>query len=289
MSTTLTKEKEKMKNANVDQHEFTARVKADKARIDRLKERNRSTPQELDFERIRIMKEVYEATPGDVQILRRAKFLAALLERKKLFIDDNLFVGAMAGSYKAIYPNPEWNVLWMKEEKTVEKSKTKEDKEANAWALDYWDERGLKSRTESIFQQRYGFDPAPCYESGLVVPFHDWPGGGGNLNYPMVYQQGLASVIKDVEERMMSLEMRLENTDKLYFYQASLIVMKAMIRWANRYAELAREMAAKRERRNPQGGIDRHCRDLRACARAPGPQPAGGHAVPFLLSPGRRT
>ena len=43
----------------------------------------------------------------------------------------------------------------------------------------------------------------------------------------------------------MSLEMRLDNTDKLYFYQASLIVMKAVIRWANRYAKLAREMAAK--------------------------------------------
>ena len=39
------------------------------------------------------------------------------------------------------------------------------------------------------------------------------------------------------------MEMRLPNTDKLYFYQASLIVMKAMVRWANRYAELAREMA----------------------------------------------
>ncbi len=223
----------------------TAKVKADTSRIDRLKERQRSTPQELDFERIRIMKDVYEETSGDVQILRRAKFLAAMLDRKKIFIDDNLFVGTMAGSYMAIYPNPEWNVLWMKEEKTVENSKTKEDKEANQWALDYWDKRGLKSRTESIFKQRYGFDPTPSYQSGLVVPFHDWPGGGGNLNYPMVYQQGLANAIKDVEERMMSLEMRLENTDKLYFYQASLIVMKAVIRWANRYAALAREMAEK--------------------------------------------
>ena len=223
----------------------TARVKADTARVDRLKERQRSTPQKLDFERIRIMKEVYEETQGDVQILRRAKFLARLLDKKEIFIDDNLFVGTMAGSYMAIYPNPEWNVLWMREEKTVEKSKTPEDREANAWALDYWDKRGLKSRTESIFEQRYGFSPSSCYAAGLVVPFHDWPGGGGNLNYPMVYQQGLASVIKDVEERMMSLEMRLGNTDALYFYQASLIVMKAIIRWANRYAALAREMAEK--------------------------------------------
>ena len=278
-----------MKESKKTKKSSTAKVKADTARIDRLKERQRSTPQELDFERIRIMKDVYEETTGDVQILRRAKFLAAMLDRKKIFIDDNLFVGTMAGSYMAIYPNPEWNVLWMREEKTVEKSKTKADKEANAWALDYWDKRGLKSRTESIFKQRYGFDPTPCYQSGLVVPFHDWPGGGGNLNYPMVYQQGLASAIKDVEERMMSLEMRLGNTDKLYFYQASLIVMKAVVRWANRYAALAREMAAKRERQNPQGGTDFHCRDLRMGSRASCTQPAGSHAVPFLLSPGGGT
>ncbi len=145
-----------MARASKKQSPSTARVTADTKRIDRLKERQRSTPQKLDFERIRIMKDVYEETVGDVQILRRAKFLAAMLDRKKLFIDDNLFVGAMASKYMAIYPNPEWNVLWMKEEKTVEKSKTKADRDANAWALDYWDKRGLKTRTESIFKQRYG-------------------------------------------------------------------------------------------------------------------------------------
>ena len=73
----------------------------------------------------------------------------------------------------------------------------------------------------------------------------DWPAGGGNLNYPRVYQEGLASMIKEVEERQMALEMRLPNTSKLYFYEGALIVMRAAIRFAHRYAELAREMAAK--------------------------------------------
>jgi len=116
---------------------------------------------ELDFERIRIMQDVYEDTVGYQQILRRAKFLAAVLERKKLYIDDNLFVGAMAGSLNAIYTHPEWNVEWMKEEKTVEKSKTEEDRAANAWALDYWDKRSLKPRTEAIFETRDGFSAVP--------------------------------------------------------------------------------------------------------------------------------
>ncbi len=43
----------------------------------------------------------------------------------------------------------------------------------------------------------------------------------------------------------MALDMRLPNASKFYFYEASLIVMRAIVRLAHRYAELAREMAAK--------------------------------------------
>ena len=223
----------------------TGRVKADTDRIDRLKEQLMSTPPEVDFERVRIMEEVYEDTVGYQQIIRRAKFMATLLERKALYIDDNLFVGSMASTTNGIYTYPEWNVDWMKEENTVERSKTPEDRKANEWALEYWDKRALKPRTLEIFEKRYGFDPRPCYDSGFVISFFDWPGGGGNLNYPRVYNNGLASMIKEVEERQMALDMRLPNASKFYFYEASLIVMRAIIRLANRYAELAREMAAK--------------------------------------------
>ena len=52
-------------------------------------------------------------------------------------------------------------------------------------------------------------------------------------------------MIKEVEERQMALDMRLPNASKLYFYEACLITMRAIIRLAHRYAELAREMAAK--------------------------------------------
>ena len=135
------------------------------------------------------MAEVYEDTAGYQQIIRRAKFLATLLERKKLYIDDNLFVGSMASTVNGIYTYPEWNVDWMKEEKTVEKSKTPEDRKANEWALEYWDKRSLKPRTLEIFKKRYGFDPIPSYESGFVISFCHWPGGGGNLELPQGLQR----------------------------------------------------------------------------------------------------
>ena len=223
----------------------TGKVTADKARIDRLKEQLRSTPAEVDFERIRIMEEVYAATQGDQNIMRRAKFMATLLERKKLYIDDNCFVGSMAGTVNGIYTYPEWNIDWMKDDNTVEKCKDPEDKRVNQWALDYWEKRALKPRTLEIFEKKYGFDPRPCYDSGFVVSFFDWPGGGGNLNYPRIYNYGLAAMIKEVEERQAALDMRLPNASKLYFYEASLILMRSIIRLAHRYAELARDMAAK--------------------------------------------
>jgi formate C-acetyltransferase len=171
--------------------------------------------------------------------------LAAVLERKKLYIDDNLFVGAMAGSVNAMYTFPEWNVDWMKEENTVEKSKTPEDRKANEWVIKYWEKRSMRPRVLEIFEKRYGFDPRPVYQAGLIADFFSWPGGGGNLNYPKVFNEGLASILKDVKERQMALEMRQPNTSKLYFYEACQIVMKAIIRFSHRYAELAREMAAK--------------------------------------------
>ena len=223
----------------------TAKVNASTGRIDELKELLRSTPQDLDFERVRIMHEVYGDTTGDSQILRRSKFMATLLEKKKLYIDENIFVGAMAGKRNGVYTYPEWQVDWMLEERTIEKSPTPEDMKANEWALDYWGKRAMKPRTAEIFKKRFGYDANPTYEAGLIAAFSDWPAGGGNLNYPRVYNEGLASMIKEVEERQMALEMRMPNLPQFYFYEASLIVMRAVVRYANRYAKLAREMAAK--------------------------------------------
>jgi hypothetical protein len=255
----------------------TARVTVDDARIDRLKELLRSTPQDLDFERVRIMHEMYGESAGDVQILRRAKFLAAVLERKTLYIDDNLFVGAMGGKLNAVYTYPEWQVDWMVEEKTVENSPTPEDKAANQWALEYWGQRAMKPRTESIFQKRFGYDPKPCYNAGLIAAFHDWPAGGGNLDYPRVYREGLASMIKEVEERQMALEMRLPNLSK----------------FGDPLCPPLRRAGpgdgGQGEGRNPQSGIDRDCRNLRMGARASRAESAGSHPEPLPVSHRGRT
>jgi hypothetical protein len=59
----------------------TARVNTDTARIDKLKELYRSVPMQLDFERIRIMKDVYEengSSAGSQEDLHRRQPLRRL-------------------------------------------------------------------------------------------------------------------------------------------------------------------------------------------------------------------
>ena len=68
------------------------------------------------------MREVYGETDGCQNIIGRAKFVAYVLENKKLYIDENLIVGAMAGLVNAIYTYPEWNLEWTKADSAVENS-----------------------------------------------------------------------------------------------------------------------------------------------------------------------
>ena len=59
--------------------------------------------------------------------------------------------------------------------------------------------------------------------------------------------------------------------------------MRAVIRLAHRYAELAREMAAKEKDETRKAEADRNRRDLRMGSRASPPKPPRGDPVPLLL------
>ncbi|MFZ0611279.1 MAG: pyruvate formate lyase family protein [Desulfobacterales bacterium] len=234
-----------MKESKKTKNNSTGRVTVDDARVDRMKSLFLSTPLTIDHERVIFMKKIYEDNAGYQQIIQRAKFLEYLLDNKKIYIDENLIVGSMANCVNAYLTFPEWSVEWMKQDKVIENCKTKEEREANEWAIEYWGRRSLKKRTDEIFIKKYGYDPNIAERAGLFQDFASWPGGGGNLNYPKIYNQGIASVIKDIEERQAALDVRLDAAPKLYFYEASLIILRAAVRYANRYAKLAREMAGK--------------------------------------------
>ncbi|MEL7568070.1 MAG: pyruvate formate lyase family protein [Dehalobacterium sp.] len=228
-------------------------------RLKRLKDYLLDAPQKLDNERVKLLMDIYPKLDGEPTIIRRAKLFEYILENKTLYIDENFFVGSISQYVAGVYAYPEYNVEWMKDKSgncvshLGEISVSDEDRKLFDDVIDYFDERSIYYKTNKLFDELYGYSSKPAQEVGLFYDANSWPAGGGNLNYTRVMHEGLASMIKEAEERMASLtKVKLYNKDrkKVWFYQAATIVMRAIITLAHRYAELARKMA--HEEKNPE-------------------------------------
>lgn len=63
-------------------------------------------------------------------------------------------------------------------------------------------------------------------------------------NYPYILQNGMNATIRDLERRQSELDMSIPgNLERYNFYKAAIILQKAVINLANRYADLAESMA----------------------------------------------
>jgi formate C-acetyltransferase len=90
----------------------------------------------------------------------------------------------------------------------------------------------------------------------------------GIPNYEKVFRVGLAGIIREAEERLLEIDRTVPSdyVDQKEFLQAVILCLTAVIKFARRYAELAREKAAQSE--NPEDA-ERLERIARACERVP--------------------
>ena len=218
-------------------------IKIDNTLIQKLKGEVIDRKLKLDFQRTDILSEVYKRYEGQPQIIIRARFLERLLLEKKIYIDDYLFVGNLAGEFGAFYLYPEWNNSWIKNEDTFP---IPEEKKAQIDELfKYWEDKNVTTRSAQTYKELYGEDFSKYTRSGFLTDGTSAPAGVSTLNYERVLREGLGSLIKEAEERLASLELNAENRDKFNFYKAVIIELKAVVAYANRYAVLAEELAAK--------------------------------------------
>ncbi len=236
------------------ENELGIRCMVDEERVKRLKTQLMDTPQRLDMERVRVLMASYRETEGLPALTRRAKFFENLMKNKGLYIDENLFVGSMASFPLGIYAHPEWNVNWMKKDMKAishlgEVTISGEDRKLFEEVIEYWDGKTLDDRANKMFEEKYGFSALLPQTVGLFYAATTWPGGAGNPNYNKVLTKGIGGIIKEVEERLKGLALSNvgSQNQKRLFYEAVLTELRAVIHWAHRYAELAREMAAKEE------------------------------------------
>ncbi len=226
------------------------------------------------MERARLWTQSYMETEGDPECIRRAKALAKVLDNMTIFIKDEELLVSYTASRPQLMPlHPEIGYTPM-EKILNEPVLTDEAKAELREIVKYWKPRCLQSRTESMWKedeiQRAGSNAAfnsTTYRDGQSTAGPD---------YTFQFTHGFNQIIKIIEEKQLACEDRIHNgfchpeikdyIKRWQEYKAMVIACKAAIRWAQRYSELAAEMAKRETRPERKAELEEISR---VCAKIP--------------------
>lgn len=210
-------------------------------------------PQKMDPQRLIFLSEVYEECKGESNVIIRAKLLERVLTKKDIFLDGNPVVGTMTGMRAGVYPYPEWQVNWIKDEIDMIKMSSlgevnipEETQEVLKKVYKNWKGNTTYDRANKLYKDIYGENAELLVRSGWIYPVNDNSTGSGACNYAKVINKGLSGILAEIDEQLETMPKKAATPPKLEFYRASKIALNAVIAYANRYADLA-EATAKTE------------------------------------------
>ncbi|MDR2125106.1 MAG: glycyl radical protein [Desulfovibrio sp.] len=219
------------------------RIKAHKAFL-------MDAPQQMDSQRLLFLTEIYEECKGDCNVIMRAKLLERVLTKKDIFLDGNPIVGTLTGIRAGVYPYPEWQVNWIKDELDMVKMSSlgevnipKETEELLKSVYKQWKGRTTYDRANALYKEKYGENSELLFKSGWLYPVNDNSTGSGACDYPKVLNKGISGILEEIEEYLQALPRKAANYPRMEFYRACKIVLKAAVAYARRYADLAESTA----------------------------------------------
>jgi pyruvate formate-lyase/glycerol dehydratase family glycyl radical enzyme len=238
----------------------------------------------LCTERIRLITESWEQTKDEPMILRLAKAFAHLVENMTTFIDDGeLIVGNGASLLMGLEIEPFMGPFSDEGLKILEQEGFIEVDECD-WPkirelASYWKERNLQYRIGQLLEDKRLW---PFAQTGVLLPpfknkeegIGGWAQAGigvgvnrwlGVVNFDKVLNHGLNYLIGEAEEELDLIRFTdtVDTVSKSHFLQAVIISLKAVIHLANRFADLATELAlneADQVRKAELGRIAETCR-----------------------------
>jgi pyruvate formate-lyase/glycerol dehydratase family glycyl radical enzyme len=216
----------------------------------------------LCLEKARLITESYQQTEGEPAITRNAKAYSNILENMPVLIDVNeLFVGEGASKAWGAEIDPFLGV-WKEDEIRGAAEDGIISVDELDWPLfrelaKYWTTRCSENAQAELFDDRL-FE---YLQLGVTLPpmrskneFRGAYAGSGlclSFNFTDCYTDfdrwlnGLNPIIKEIEEELQNIRFfSLDSVNKKLYLEASLTILKAIIRLANRYAEAADGMAA---------------------------------------------
>jgi len=252
-----------MKQINLDEITFGERAQK---RLEKLLKEIHVERYPLCTERARLITESWEQTKDEPMILRLAKAFAHLVENMKAFIEDGeLIVGNGASRPMGLEIEPfmgpfsEEGLKILEEEGfiRIDEGDWPEIRELAS----YWKGKTLQYRIGQLLDDERLW---PFAQTGVLLPpFKSKEEGIGGVaqagigmgvnrwlgvvNFDKVLNHGLNHLIREAEEELnlMRFTDTIDTVRKACFLQAAIISLKAIIHLANRFANLAAEIALK--------------------------------------------
>lgn len=206
---------------------------------------------EIESARAVLYTESFRQTEGEPMVMRKAKAFAHVLDNIPIIIrDGELVVGSSTLAPRGCQTYPEFSYEWLEAEfDTVEtreadpfyiSDKTKKElKEANA----YW-----KGKTTSELATSYmAPETLKAMEHNMFTPGNYFYNGVGHVTvkYEEVLAIGYEGIMQRVQKELAGCNVGdADYATKSRLLQSMLISCAAVIRYANRYADLAEKMAS---------------------------------------------
>ncbi len=237
----------------VERSEVNEKLTRGQSLWNRLVRIRRTAP--VSMERAKLLTASWKETEGLPAAIRRAKAFEKIVTEIPIYIDDEQL---LCGDYGSWPMAPEWRpevtVEWMVERFESEKGYLNipaETLSVMKEIADYWKDKTSeacffrcigKEEEERLRELDYkGVFIRLCIE-GL------WGQGWSLPDYPKAIRKGLLGILDEVKEEIKTTPLVDGiSRDKIFFLEALVITIEAAIKYAKRYAALARELASAAE------------------------------------------
>ena len=212
----------------------------------------------IDVDRARLITESFKQTDGQPWPLRQAKAFAHLCEKLPIFIKaGELIVGDPNTAPDELRWHPEINAHYMVDAVSTGSFSTMvtdaEREEIVSDICAFWDGRGVADRIKAVLPEDLCQDVLQGFPSPIEAKLWEMGPVSQAYDFPLLFKQGVQARIETAERKLQELDDRrdklppAEYLEKKTNWEAMVLSGKAILRFAQRYAELARSLAAEEE------------------------------------------
>ena len=239
----------------------------------------------LDVERARHVTQAYQENEGEPIVIRRARAMAKHLDNMTIYINDyDRIAGNSSRSPDHVISYPELYSRWT--DKAIEMGYkdmvSDEEREEMHEILKYWFNKSVQGAERSYLAEED--KPYWSYMNQGVFVWVHGAHSGQVPNYEKVFKVGLKGLLKEAQDKLEEVKADRElirDDPKEFlkqkaFLEAVIISIEAAIRWAHRYADLAKSMAKEEKRPERKKQLERIAK---SCSWVPENAPRSFHEV----------